>query len=89
MVHTSYKVVYIMFLYFSYPNLKSVRELIYKRGYAKVRGQRIPLTDNSIIEKTLGKSLNFLCICSVRKTLCLLKIHQKRVGHCWIFLRYI
>jgi len=41
-------------VYFSYPNLKSVRELIYKRGYAKVGGQRIPLTDNSIIEKSLG-----------------------------------
>ena len=43
-----------IFVYFSYPNLKSVRELIYKRGYAKVGGQRIPLTDNSIIEKSLG-----------------------------------
>ena len=38
-----------------HPNLKSVRELIYKRGYAKVNNQRIPLTDNSIIEKELGK----------------------------------
>ena len=44
-------------VYFSYPNLKSVRELIYKRGYAKVGGQRIPLTDNSIIEKSLGMFL--------------------------------
>lgn len=37
------------------PNLKSVRELIYKRGYGKVNGQRIPLTDNAIIEEHLGK----------------------------------
>ncbi|KAI8605386.1 60S ribosomal protein L7 [Dissophora ornata] len=37
------------------PNLKSVRELIYKRGYGKVNKQRIPLTDNSIIEKALGQ----------------------------------
>jgi len=36
-----------------YPNLKSVRELIYKRGFAKVRGQRIPITSNTIIEKKL------------------------------------
>ena len=36
-------------------NLKAIRELIYKRGYAKVDGQRIPITDNSIIEKQLGK----------------------------------
>ncbi|KAK3701974.1 hypothetical protein RRG08_017864 [Elysia crispata] len=37
------------------PNLKTVRELIYKRGYGKVNHQRIPLTDNAIIEKELGK----------------------------------
>jgi len=35
------------------PNLKTVRELIYKRGYGKVNHQRIPLTDNAIIEKEL------------------------------------
>jgi large subunit ribosomal protein L7e len=37
------------------PNLKSVRELIYKRGYGKIDGQRIPLTDNALIEKKLGE----------------------------------
>jgi len=37
------------------PNLKSVRELIYKRGYGKIERQRIPLTDNSLIEANLGK----------------------------------
>ncbi|KAN0060015.1 60S ribosomal protein L7 [Thecaphora frezii] len=37
------------------PNLKTIRELIYKRGYAKVNKQRIPLTDNAIIEKHLGQ----------------------------------
>ncbi|XP_065853265.1 large ribosomal subunit protein uL30x [Euphorbia lathyris] len=40
---------------YGYPNLKSVRELIYKRGYGKVTQQRIALTDNSIIEQVLGK----------------------------------
>ncbi|XP_058802295.1 large ribosomal subunit protein uL30 [Phymastichus coffea] len=37
-----------------YPNLKSVRELVYKRGFAKVNRQRVPITSNSIIEKALG-----------------------------------
>lgn len=40
---------------FGYPNLKSVRELIYKRGYGKLNKQRIALTDNSIVEQALGK----------------------------------
>jgi large subunit ribosomal protein L7e len=39
----------------SEPNLKSVRELIYKRGYGKINKQRIPLTNNAVIESTLGQ----------------------------------
>jgi len=44
-----------------YPNLKSVRELIYKRGFAKVAGCRKALSDNAIIEKALGK-YNIICM---------------------------
>ncbi|KAK4754235.1 hypothetical protein SAY87_002339 [Trapa incisa] len=40
---------------YGYPNLKSVKELIYKRGHGKLNHQRIALTDNSIIEQALGK----------------------------------
>ncbi|KAE9608105.1 hypothetical protein Lal_00003678 [Lupinus albus] len=46
---------------YGYPNLKSVRELIYKRGYGKVNKQRIALTDNSVIEQSLGK-YGIVCI---------------------------
>ncbi|POS81533.1 60S ribosomal protein L7 [Diaporthe helianthi] len=46
---------------YGYPNLKSVKELIYKRGYGKVNKQRIALTDNSIIEENLGK-YGIICI---------------------------
>jgi large subunit ribosomal protein L7e len=37
------------------PNLKSIRELIYKRGYGKIEHQRLPLTSNAVIEEQLGK----------------------------------
>jgi large subunit ribosomal protein L7e len=40
---------------YGFPNLKSVRELIYKRGYGKIDKKRVPLTDNQIIEEHLGK----------------------------------
>ena len=40
---------------YGYPNLKTVKELIYKRGYGKVDGQRVPLVDNALIEKHLGR----------------------------------
>ncbi|KAM3721708.1 60S ribosomal protein [Dirofilaria immitis] len=38
-----------------YPSMKTVHDLIYKRGYAKINGRRIPITDNSIVENALGK----------------------------------
>merc|ERR1712045_1057173 len=43
------------------PNLKTVKELVYKRGFGKVEGRRTPLTDNSVIEKALGK-FNIICV---------------------------
>jgi large subunit ribosomal protein L7e len=46
---------------YGYPNLKSVRELIYKRGYGKVNKSRTPLTDNTVIEQALGK-FGIICI---------------------------
>jgi large subunit ribosomal protein L7e len=49
------------YIAFGQPNLKTVRELIYKRGFGKVNKQRIPLTDNSIIEKSLSRH-GIICI---------------------------
>uniref|UniRef100_UPI00358E4565 large ribosomal subunit protein uL30 n=1 Tax=Myxine glutinosa TaxID=7769 RepID=UPI00358E4565 len=43
------------FIAWGYPNLKSVRELIYKRGYGKIRKQRIALTENMLVERCLGR----------------------------------
>jgi len=40
---------------YGYPSLKTTRDLVYKRGYGKVDKQRIPLTDNAMIEENLGK----------------------------------
>lgn len=41
---------------YGYPNLASVRKLIYKRGYAKVSNtERTPLTDNQMVENALGE----------------------------------
>ena len=38
-----------------YPNLKTVKELVYKRGYGKLDKQRVAISDNSVIEAALGK----------------------------------
>lgn len=37
------------------PSHAVIRKLVYKRGYAKIAGQRIPLCNNDLIEKQLGK----------------------------------
>jgi len=51
------------YIMYGYPNLKSVRDLIYKRGFAKVGGQRIPLTDNKLIEDNLSEKTKGEVIC--------------------------
>jgi 60S ribosomal protein uL30 len=42
------------FIAYGYPNLKSVRELIYKRGHGKVSGQRLPISSNAVVKAGLG-----------------------------------
>merc|ERR1711887_445700 len=43
------------YLSYGYPSLKSVRDLIYKRGFGKINKNRIPLNDNAVVERGLGK----------------------------------
>lgn len=43
------------FIAYGYPSLKTIRELVYKRGYGKVNKQRIPLSHNEVISESLGK----------------------------------
>lgn len=49
------------YITYGYPNLKTVREIVYKRGFAKVDKSRIAITDNSIIEKALGAK-GIICV---------------------------
>ena len=49
------------YIAYGFPTLKTVRDLIYKRGFAKVRGQRVPIVDNIVIENAL-KRHNIVCI---------------------------
>jgi len=43
------------YIAWGYPNLKTTRELLYKRGYAKLNKQRIAISDNAVVETELGK----------------------------------
>ena len=48
-----------------YPNLKSVRELNYKRGYGKLNQQRTALTDNAIVGQVCNSKIVLFCEGSV------------------------
>merc|ERR1719499_1591285 len=43
------------YIMYGYPNLKTTKELVMKRGYAKVNGMRVPIHDNSVIDSALGQ----------------------------------
>lgn len=40
---------------YGYPTRGTIRQMIYKRGYGKLNGQRIPFTTNLVIEEALGQ----------------------------------
>ena len=40
---------------YGYPSYSTVRQLVYKRGFGKINKQRIALSENSIVEASLGK----------------------------------
>ena len=41
---------------YGYPSRATVQKLVYKRGFGKLRKQRIPIADNSVIEEGLGET---------------------------------
>jgi len=64
---------------YGYPNLKTVKELVYKRGFGKIDKQRIAITDNSIVEKQLGK-FNVQCVEDVVHEIFTVGPHFKEVN---------
>jgi len=73
------------YITWGYPNHKSVRELIYKRGFGKVDGRRIALTNNEIIEKKLGR-LGIICMEDLIHEILTAGPHFKQVSNfLWYF----
>jgi 60S ribosomal protein uL30 len=70
---------------YGYPTLKTVRDLVYKRGFAKINGQRIPITENGIIEKHLGK-YGIICVEDIVHEIYTVGPHFKEVTNfLWYF----
>ncbi|KAD6795212.1 hypothetical protein E3N88_06108 [Mikania micrantha] len=68
------------FVTYGYPNLKSVSELIYKKGLAKFDKQIFPLTDNNIIEQALGEH-KIICIEDIVNEIANMGPHFKEVSN--------
>merc|ERR1711993_175172 len=49
------------FIAWGYPNLKTIRDLVYKRGFAKINHQRIAISNNEVVEQVLG-SAGIVCV---------------------------
>merc|ERR550537_1456579 len=49
------------YIAYGYPNLKTVRDMVYKRGYGKVEGRRTALSENAVIEGALGDKTDSDC----------------------------
>lgn len=65
---------------YGHPNLKIVKDLIYKKGHARLEKEKVPLTDNNIIEQALGK-YNILCLEDVVHEIFNVGPHFKEVTH--------
>jgi large subunit ribosomal protein L7e len=58
------------FVVYGPPSNAAVKDLIERRGYAKINGERVPLSDNNVIEDVLGEKHNILCIEDLVHELC-------------------
>lgn len=47
---------------YGYPSRETVQKLIYKRGFGKIRKQRIPIATNEVIQDALGESTGIECV---------------------------
>ncbi|XP_020102409.1 60S ribosomal protein L7-2-like [Ananas comosus] len=67
------------FITYGYPNLKSVKELIYKKGCGWANRENVPLTENNAIEQALGK-LGIICIEDIVREIATVGPHFKEVA---------
>merc|ERR1739847_103087 len=49
------------FIAWGYPTQQTIKNIIYKRGAVKINGQRIKISDNNVVEKSMG-NLGINCI---------------------------
>merc|ERR1711935_1163272 len=49
------------YIAYGFPNVKTVHDMVYKRGFGKVEKRRTPLSDNAIVGTALGEQ-GIICV---------------------------
>jgi len=62
------------------PSLKTINDLVYKRGFGKVNKQRIPLTSNRVVAESLGKC-DVICVEDIIHEIATCGPHFKEVNN--------
>merc|ERR1712179_93190 len=63
------------------PNVKSIKELIYKRGFVKIDGKRTPITSNDLVENNLGRH-GIICVEDIIHEIATVGPNFKYVSNC-------
>jgi len=62
------------------PSEAMVHDLLKRRGFGKVDGERIPLSNNTIVEEALAKTTGLLCVEDLVHELCSVGGHFQKVA---------
>jgi len=76
------------FVAWGYPSEKTVRSLIYKRGYVSLKGNRIPLSENEVVQEALEKKTKgeVICVEDIVHEVFTCGANFSKVAHCmWPF----
>jgi len=76
------------YIAWGYPSEKTVRALVYKRGYLNIKGNRIPISENEVVQEALEKKTKGTVICAedVVNELFTCGDNFSQVAHaCWPF----
>lgn len=68
------------YIMWGYASRSTVHQLLYKRGYCKVNGQRQPLNNNRVIEEALGK-YNIKCVEDLKHEILTVGSHFKEANN--------
>ena len=64
---------------YGYPSLAAVRALIYKRGFVRINGQRIPIVDNRQIQENFQEE-GLICVEDLVNQIYTVGDHFKKVN---------